>query len=405
MKDFVIKGNGNSRYLKSALEGITTWEQFRDALAAGTLPVDLNGINPEGFQQLGDPLNKASLLKDSTAALLGLGTDAVPDDAFVALVLGQGVYGYRVRVQLADGTPVEGATVSGIQPLTGSTLVTGADGTVLGKSASASVTIGCTSPYIDQVAPASQSVTSTGTITDVILTLANNTDVLMITTSQTVNAKFSKMCTTYDVCGVGGGGGGTRRSSTTNPIALTGGGSGAGGGYTLGLDPASVESISATVGAAGNNSQTNANTTESYFTINGTQHQFSVTQDVNPGPATWTSASNGVHNGQNGVSGFHIFGDAALMVVGSSGGSGGAIRGRDSGTATGGTAGTGAGDGGKARVYSINDLNAGKGLGATNYGCGGGGGGYARDSNGNSTSADSGNGMQGACFMRFHFAA
>lgn len=81
MKDSVIKGNGNSRYLKSSLEGITTWEQFRAALAAGTLPVDLNGINPEGFQQLGDPFNKASLLKDSTAAAFGLGTDAVPDDA------------------------------------------------------------------------------------------------------------------------------------------------------------------------------------------------------------------------------------------------------------------------------------------------------------------------------------
>ena len=120
--------------------------------------------------QEGTPLNKASLLKDSTAALLGLPKTAVPDDAFVALVLGQGVYGYRVKVQLSDGTPVEGATVSGIQPLTGSTLVTGADGTVLGKSTSASVTIGCISPYIDQKAPASQSIASTGTITDVMLT-------------------------------------------------------------------------------------------------------------------------------------------------------------------------------------------------------------------------------------------
>lgn len=31
--------------------------------------------------QEGTPLNKASLLKDTTAALYGLGTDAVPDDA------------------------------------------------------------------------------------------------------------------------------------------------------------------------------------------------------------------------------------------------------------------------------------------------------------------------------------
>ena len=82
MKESVIKGTGNSRYLKSSLEGITTWEQFRDALAAGTLPVDLNGINPEGFQQLGDPLNKVTLLKDATAGLYGKDNTAVPDDMY-----------------------------------------------------------------------------------------------------------------------------------------------------------------------------------------------------------------------------------------------------------------------------------------------------------------------------------
>ena len=35
--------------------------------------------------QEGDPLNKATLLKDATAALFGLGTDAVPDDALAYL--------------------------------------------------------------------------------------------------------------------------------------------------------------------------------------------------------------------------------------------------------------------------------------------------------------------------------
>ena len=85
MKDSVIKGTGNSRYLKSSLEGITTWEQFRAALAAGTLPVDLNGINPEGFQQLGDPLNKVTHLKDGTAEKYGMDNTAVPDDVLDVL--------------------------------------------------------------------------------------------------------------------------------------------------------------------------------------------------------------------------------------------------------------------------------------------------------------------------------
>lgn len=85
MKDSVIKGTGNSRYLKSSLEGITTWEQFRAALAAGTLPVDLNGINPEGFQQLGDPLNKVTHLKDGTAEKYGMDNTAVPDEVLDVL--------------------------------------------------------------------------------------------------------------------------------------------------------------------------------------------------------------------------------------------------------------------------------------------------------------------------------
>ena len=361
------------------------------------------GLDDQPTQE-GTPLNKASLLKDTTAALLGLGTDAVPDDAFVALVLGQGVYGYRVRVQLADGTPVKGSTVTGIEPLTGSTLVTGEDGVVLGKSTSASVTIGCISPYIDQKAPTSQSIASTGTITDVTLTLENDTDVLTITSSQTINTKFSRLCTVFDICAVGGGGGGGSYDQMS-VVDRTTGGSGAGGGYTLGLNPNGVESISATVGAAANNPRTNTDTTESYFTINGTRHQFSVAQSVKPGPATWISVTDGKHDGKNGVNGFHIFGDAALMVVGSSGGSGGALEYLSSGVAGGGTGGEGAGNGGQARINSINNLSTENGLDATSYGCGAGAGGFARDSNGNTNSASSGNGKQGACFMRFHFAA
>ena len=159
--------------------------------------------------QEGTPLNKATLLKDVTASILGLPNTAVPDDAFLALTIGVGTYGFRVKVQLSDGTPVEGATVSGITALTGSTLVSGADGIVLGKSTSKTVTISCTSPYIDQAAPSSQSVTATGTITDVTLTLTSIIRMITVTSSKT--AKVSPMAKTMDVTAVGGGGG--RRSA------------------------------------------------------------------------------------------------------------------------------------------------------------------------------------------------
>lgn len=70
MQDGIIKGTGNSRYIKSAIAEATTWEQFRAALIAGTLPIDLAGINAAGWQQIGMALSKGSLLSDATAAKL-----------------------------------------------------------------------------------------------------------------------------------------------------------------------------------------------------------------------------------------------------------------------------------------------------------------------------------------------
>lgn len=72
MQDGIIKGTGNSRFLKSVpdfLSQYPTYESFVAALAAGTLPVDFNGINETGWQQLGTALNKGNLLSDETAKL------------------------------------------------------------------------------------------------------------------------------------------------------------------------------------------------------------------------------------------------------------------------------------------------------------------------------------------------
>ena len=88
MQDAIMKGTGNSRYLKSVSGFLTlypTYEAFADALVSGTLPIDLNGINPEGWAQEGTPLDKASLLTDSTAALAGLSEEDTPSDMFAAL--------------------------------------------------------------------------------------------------------------------------------------------------------------------------------------------------------------------------------------------------------------------------------------------------------------------------------
>lgn len=88
MKDAIALGTGNSRYLKSVsgfMSLYPTYESFVAAMVAGTLPVDLNGINPGGWSQLGTALDKAHLLTDATAALMDLGSEATINDALATL--------------------------------------------------------------------------------------------------------------------------------------------------------------------------------------------------------------------------------------------------------------------------------------------------------------------------------
>ena len=83
MKDGIIKGDGNSRYLKTVQDALARWPTWEDALRemiAGTFPFDLNGINPAGWKQIGTAMDKANTLTDATAALYGLSDSAVPND-------------------------------------------------------------------------------------------------------------------------------------------------------------------------------------------------------------------------------------------------------------------------------------------------------------------------------------
>ena len=80
MQDFISKGEGRSRLLKSAIPADTTWAQALEMLRNGTFPIDLNGINADGVSQAGTPLAKATLLSDSSARLFGLDATATIDD-------------------------------------------------------------------------------------------------------------------------------------------------------------------------------------------------------------------------------------------------------------------------------------------------------------------------------------
>ena len=108
MKDSISKNQGNSRYLKSNLLEGTSWDAALAMLRAGTFPIDLNGINADGWTQVGTALNKANLLTDATASALDLtGDDPTVNDALAELATNYG----RCEVVSHVGTgssPTEG---------------------------------------------------------------------------------------------------------------------------------------------------------------------------------------------------------------------------------------------------------------------------------------------------------
>lgn len=76
MIDGIIKADGTSRLMRATLPA--TYEEFKAQAADGILPLDVL-FNADGWIQFPTFLNKANLLKDSTAALFGFGSGAMPD--------------------------------------------------------------------------------------------------------------------------------------------------------------------------------------------------------------------------------------------------------------------------------------------------------------------------------------
>lgn len=110
MQDAIIKGIGNSRYLKTVGEALSlypTYEDFMQAMVAGIFPVDFNGINKDGWTQQGTLLNKANLLSDTVISTLGLstGADSTPNDAFNVLANIGNVHVWRKTVATDEGIP------------------------------------------------------------------------------------------------------------------------------------------------------------------------------------------------------------------------------------------------------------------------------------------------------------
>ena len=110
MQDAIIKGIGNSRYLKTVGEALSlypTYEDFMQAMVAGIFPVDFNGINKDGWTQQGTLLNKANLLSDTVISTLGLstGVNSTPNDAFNVLANIGNVHVWRKTVVTEEEIP------------------------------------------------------------------------------------------------------------------------------------------------------------------------------------------------------------------------------------------------------------------------------------------------------------
>ena len=86
------------------------------SMVAGIFPVDFNGINKDGWTQLGTLLNKANLLSDTVISTLGLstGVNSTPNDAFNVLANIGNVHVWRKTVVAEEEIPA-GYTLGPVQ--------------------------------------------------------------------------------------------------------------------------------------------------------------------------------------------------------------------------------------------------------------------------------------------------
>lgn len=176
--------------------------------------------------QVGTAINKANLLKDSTAAMYGLDSTAVPDDAFVASVMANTGY---IHVT----TKTETGVVAGIPIMIDGVYAgkTGANGKARISVPFGAHTVKVVRPMdIASVTPETYEIN----VTDANAIVLESNCVLSTATEATISTSgeygFSDRVSDFDVCVVGGGGGGSARSVKSTSYAAASGG---GGGYVV----------------------------------------------------------------------------------------------------------------------------------------------------------------------------
>jgi hypothetical protein len=177
--------------------------------------------------------NWNNTLKSYTKQLLSLPDSAIPDDAFMALVVGTDSRAYRVTVKYPNNTPAIGFTISGLSAIPNASLVTNKDGIAMGKSSNTTVSITVEKKY-DDILAKTVSVTSTGTITDVTIILEYDRANKTVRSSGKLPTNVSALCTGIEYVLVAGGGSGAYSLKTYGIYGVPfAGGSGGGGGNAV----------------------------------------------------------------------------------------------------------------------------------------------------------------------------
>lgn len=159
-----------------------------------------------------DGWNKSQVLSESTANILGLSSNYIPDDAFLRLYLGDGNKVIKLQVYNPDKTYAVGCSVEGLTALPGRNLITNSQGVVLGIASQDTTTVTIKSLYTD-IEDLSATLNTPNTINSFSLSfLAQERKIIKYISSSQVS--FSPFCKKIDVCLVGGGGG---AGSTTSP--------------------------------------------------------------------------------------------------------------------------------------------------------------------------------------------
>lgn len=178
-------------------------------------------------------INWNNTLKSYTKQLLSLPDNALPDDAFMALVVGTDSRAYRVAVKYPNNTPAVGFTISGLSAIPNASLVTNKDGIAMGKSTDTTVSITVEKKY-DDILAKTVSVTSTGTITDVTIILEYDRTNKTVRSSGKLPTNVSSLCTGIEYVLVAGGGSGGYSLLTYGIYGVPfAGGSGGGGGNAV----------------------------------------------------------------------------------------------------------------------------------------------------------------------------